>query len=64
MAALGNALGDDVLRRAFADRDLERGLRPVIGVERFGAVRPGALTPPGMGAATHPRSFGAGAWHA
>jgi hypothetical protein len=24
-----------VLRRAFADRDLERGLRPVIGVERF-----------------------------
>jgi hypothetical protein len=35
MAALGNALGDDVLRRAFADRDLERGLRPVIGVERF-----------------------------
>jgi hypothetical protein len=35
MAALGNALGDDVLRRAFADRELERGLRPVIGVERF-----------------------------
>jgi Putative glucoamylase/Protein of unknown function (DUF3131) len=37
MAALGNALGDDVLRRAFADRDLERRLRPVIGVERFNA---------------------------
>ena len=36
MAALGNALGDDVLRRAFADRDLERNLRPVIGVEQFG----------------------------
>ena len=35
MAALGNALGDDVLRRAFADRDLERTLRPVIGIERF-----------------------------
>jgi hypothetical protein len=35
MAALGNALGEDVLRRAFADRELERGLRPVIGVERF-----------------------------
>jgi hypothetical protein len=34
-AALGNALGDDVLRRAFADRELERVLRPVIGVERF-----------------------------
>jgi hypothetical protein len=37
MASLGNALGDDVLRRAFADRDLERNLRPVIGVEHFGA---------------------------
>jgi hypothetical protein len=35
MAALGNALGDDVLRRAFADRELERSLRPVIGAERF-----------------------------
>jgi hypothetical protein len=36
MAALGNALGGDVLRTAFADRELERALRPVIGVERFG----------------------------
>ena len=35
MAALGNALGDDVLRRAFADRALERALRPVIGIEEF-----------------------------
>jgi hypothetical protein len=35
MAALGNALGSDVLRRAFADTGLERGLRPVIGPERF-----------------------------
>ena len=35
MAALGNALGDDVLRRAFADRELEDALRPVIGAERF-----------------------------
>jgi hypothetical protein len=35
MAALGNALGEDVLRRAFSDRELERALRPVIGVERF-----------------------------
>ena len=35
MAALGNALGDDVLRRAFADRAMERALRPVIGIERF-----------------------------
>jgi len=39
MAALGNALGDDVLRRAFADRELERNLRPVIGIEQFGAGR-------------------------
>ena len=35
MAALGNALDRDVLRRAFSDRALERGLRPVIGIERF-----------------------------
>jgi len=35
MAALGNALGGDVLRKAFADRELEDTLRPVIGVERF-----------------------------
>ena len=37
MAALGNALDHDLLRRAFADRALERSLRPVIGVEQFGA---------------------------
>ena len=36
MAALSNALSHDLLRRAFADRELERGLRPVIGVEEFG----------------------------
>jgi hypothetical protein len=35
MAALGNALGGDVLRHGFADRGLERALRPVIGIERF-----------------------------
>ena len=35
MAALGNALGHDVLRRAFAGRRLGRALRPVIGIERF-----------------------------
>ena len=39
MAALGNALGSDVMRRAFADRDLERTLRPVIGVEQFTTSR-------------------------
>jgi hypothetical protein len=37
MAAIGNELGDDVLRKAFAGPDLERALRPVIGIERFGA---------------------------
>jgi len=37
MGAVGNALGDDVLRRAFADRGFERKVRPVIGVEVFGA---------------------------
>ena len=35
MAALSNALSDDLLRRAFADRELERALRPVIGIEKF-----------------------------
>jgi hypothetical protein len=37
MAAIGNALADDVLRRAFATSDYERALRPVVGVEEFGA---------------------------
>jgi len=36
MAAIGNALGDDMLRRAFASPDLERALRPLMGVEEFG----------------------------
>jgi hypothetical protein len=35
MAALGNVLGHDVLRRAFADRLVERAVRPVIGIEQF-----------------------------
>jgi hypothetical protein len=37
MAAIGNALGGDMLRRAFATRATERALRPVIGVEEFNA---------------------------
>jgi hypothetical protein len=45
MAALGNALGDDVLRRAFATSDVERALRPVIGVEEFNSSpRPCTIT--------------------
>ena len=37
MAALGNALAGDTLRKAFAGPGIERGLRPVIGIEQFGA---------------------------
>jgi hypothetical protein len=39
MASLGNYLGGDVLRKAFAGPDMERTLRPVIGSEQFGASR-------------------------
>lgn len=39
MAALSNALSHDLLRRAFADRELERALRPVIGIEKFATSR-------------------------
>jgi hypothetical protein len=39
MAALGNALGNDVLRRGFAGKGIKRTLRPVIGVERFSTSR-------------------------
>jgi hypothetical protein len=35
MASLSNALSGDLLRRAFGDRELERALRPVIGIEKF-----------------------------
>jgi hypothetical protein len=35
MAALGNALGDDVLRKAFVTPDFRRAVRPVLGVEEF-----------------------------
>jgi Putative glucoamylase/RTX calcium-binding nonapeptide repeat (4 copies) len=37
MAALGNALAGDLLRAAFAGPDLRRALRPLMGVEEFGA---------------------------
>jgi hypothetical protein len=46
MAALGNELRGDLLRRAFADRRLERTVRPVIGIEEFGAS---ATAPAGQG---------------
>jgi hypothetical protein len=45
MAAIGNALEREVLREAFAGRDMERSLRPVIGIEEFGASpRPCTIT--------------------
>ena len=37
MAAIGNALAGDLLRESFADRRTARSLRPVVGVEEFGA---------------------------
>jgi Ca2+-binding RTX toxin-like protein len=37
MAAIGNALADDLLRRAFVTGGTERALRPVVGVEEFAA---------------------------
>jgi hypothetical protein len=37
MAAIGNALGNDFLRTAFATPDVERALGRVIGREQFGA---------------------------
>jgi hypothetical protein len=37
MAAVGNWLGDDVLRKAFSSPSYERALRPVVGIEQFGA---------------------------
>ena len=48
MAALGNALGGDVLRDAFATREIRRSLRPVLGVEEFD-VHPRACTITGSG---------------
>jgi hypothetical protein len=37
MAAIGNALGSDFLRKLFVTPDFVQRLRPVIGVEEFGA---------------------------
>jgi hypothetical protein len=37
MAAIGNALADDILRDAFATKEVRRVLKPVIGMERFNA---------------------------
>jgi hypothetical protein len=57
MAAIGNALADDLLRRAFVDPAVTRALRPVIGVEEFGA-QPRACTIAGTPAADRLRGTG------
>jgi len=53
MAALGNALGGDMLRRAFATKDIAAALKPVIGPEQFGAD-PGQCTITGSDEAVCP----------
>ncbi|NHC46476.1 DUF3131 domain-containing protein [Motilibacter sp. K478] len=40
MAALGNELANDVLRRAFSGDDMTERVRPVIAVEEFSATEP------------------------
>ncbi len=37
MGAIGNVIGNDVIRRAFSTPAVEKALRPVIGIEEFGA---------------------------
>ena len=37
MAAIGNALAKDMLRRAFADQQFQLALQPVISIEQFNA---------------------------
>jgi hypothetical protein len=37
MAAIGNALADDVLRESFATKDFRKVLQPVINMETFNA---------------------------
>ena len=69
MAAIGNALGDDMLRDAFATKDVRKALRPVMGMETFGAgprraidsrphrdLRPNGSAPPRRGSPGSRRS--------
>ncbi len=37
MASIGNALADDMLRRAFVTPEFQQALKPVMGVEEFNA---------------------------
>ncbi len=43
MASLGNHLGNDVMRTAFASADITKAVRPILGVEEF-STRPRACT--------------------
>ena len=43
MAAIGNALADDILRDAFATKQVRNVLAPVIGMEQFNAGPPSAV---------------------
>ena len=45
MAALGNALGDDVIRTDFATPDFRAKIRPVLGVEEYDISRGAARSP-------------------
>jgi len=45
MAAIGNALADDVLRDAFATKNVRKVLQPIIGMETFGAGPRSAADP-------------------
>jgi hypothetical protein len=37
MGVIGNVAAGDVVRRAFSTAEVERAVRPVIGIEQFGA---------------------------
>jgi hypothetical protein len=40
MGAIGNALGHDMLRKAFATHEVKAALKPLMATEQFGATRP------------------------
>ena len=37
LGSIGNVLGGGIVRRAFSTREVERAVRPVIGLEEFSA---------------------------
>ena len=40
MGAIGNALGHDMLRKAFATHEIQAALKPLMATEQFGATKP------------------------